>query len=861
MRGFERLEESDELITQKSPSDIPQLPGTSFDHIQKALLGLSALAASRLLLEYGENRPQGSHKKHLVKDFLSRFQNPLVLILLAAALVSVFTGEVASSVIIFLIIAVSIALDFVQQFRADQAVEKLSSYVALSSKVLRDGKVAQIATREIVPGDLVLLSAGDLVPADGRVLEARDFFLNQSMLTGECYPIEKTAIGETNFLEESSLQSLHHAFAGSSVVSGFGKISIIQTGPKTILGAISETLERKRPETSFEVGVRQFGMLIMRFTLVLVVFSIAINVGFHRPLLESLLFGVALAVGLTPELLPMVITVTLTRGALKMSKAKVIVKRLSAVQDLGSMQILCTDKTGTLTEGKIILERHVNLSGSDSFKVLQLAYANSFFETGLKNPLDEAILVHTEIDVSDWKKIDEVPFDFERRRVSVLVEIQNQNERLLIVKGAPESIFSLCTKYENEQLNSAEPITTSSRKEIDALFEKLAGDGFHVLGVAYKKVSRELNHAVMGDEAELTFAGFAAFLDPPKASAAEAIKSLRADHVDLKVVSGDHDLVVKYVCKRLGIDIEGVLCGSEMESMDENSLRIIAAKTTIFCRVNPAQKTRIISALRAGNKTVGYLGDGINDAPALHCADVGISVDTAVDVAKQAADLVLLEQDLRVLHAGIREGRLAFANVQKYILMATSSNFGNMFSMALATVFIPFLPMLPIQILLNNLLYDLSELSLPTDGVDEEVLLQPAKGDISFIRAFMLTIGPVSSIFDFITFYVLLAILKANEAMFHTGWFVESLATQILVVFIIRTRRPFFKSKPGLILTVCSFSMVVVAAILPFTPFANYLGFTPLPARFFFLLSIIALSYLSVVEILKHVFYRRMKMA
>lgn len=848
-----------DIISNLKLSASPDPSTRPSSHIKDSLVGLSTQEATRLLAIHGENRPQGAHKDHKWRDFFSRFQNPLVLILLGAAFVSICTGEIASSLIIFLIISVSISLDFFQQYRADQAVERLSSCVALNSKVIRDGKISQIPTRQIVPGDVVVLSAGDLIPADSVILEAKDFFLNQSTLTGECYPVEKFAVDEESFFNKGSTESPFHAFAGSSVISGFGKICVFTTGAKTFLGRISESLEQKRPETSFEIGVRQFGMLIMRFTFVLVVFSFAINVAFHRPLLESLLFGVALAVGLTPELLPMVITVTLTRGALEMAKAKVIVKRLSAVQDLGSMQILCTDKTGTLTEGRIILEKHVDVKGHDSYKVLQLAYANSFFETGLKNPLDEAILVHTEIDLEHWKKIDEVPFDFERRRVSVLTEALGQ--RLLIVKGAPENILGLCTQYEAGDAGEPEAISDSIRKEINDLFEDLAGDGFHVLGVAYRRVSGDLVHAVVGDESQLVFAGFAAFLDPPKASAADAIKALRDDQVELKVVSGDHDLVVKYVCDCLGIPVEGVLSGAEIEKMDDNSLRIVAAKTTIFCRVNPAQKTRIISALRAGNKTVGYLGDGINDASALHVADVGISVDTAVDVAKQAADLVLLEQDLRVLHNGIRAGRLAFANVQKYILMATSSNFGNMFSMALATVFLPFLPMLPIQILLNNLLYDLSELSLPTDGVDEEVLLKPASGDISFIRSFMLTIGPISSLFDFITFYILLVILKANEVMFHTGWFVESLATQILVIFVIRTKRPFFKSHPGRIVTVCSLSMVAIAAVLPYTSLAKYLGFMPLPANFFMLLALVAVTYLCVVEVVKQIFYRNLKLA
>lgn len=821
-----------------------------------AQCGLTTEQARQRLETYGENLPEKSHKKHWPLELLSRFKNPLVLILLGAGLVSAFTGELVGFAIIFTIVAVSIALDFLQQFRADKAVEKLSESVSVNCTLLRDGKQIKVPSKEVVPGDIVVLSAGDLIPADGFLLQSRDFFLNQSLLTGESYPVEKSASSTETSLqkhEEIDLSAPHLVFAGSSVVSGTAKLQIINTGAKTILGSISKSLSARRPETSFEIGIRKFGMLIMRFTLVLVVFAFAVNVAFHRPLLQSLLFGVALAVGLTPELLPMVITVTLTGGALQMSKAQVIVKRLSAVQDLGSMEILCTDKTGTLTEGKVHLQKHVDVGGNDSEKVFRLAYINSYFETGVKSPLDDAILSHGPVEMSDWKKLDEVPFDFERRRVSVLAE--RKGERTLAVKGAPDSILNLCTKFDAPD-GIIKDMDAQSTTAINNLFETLASDGFHILAIAYRNVDQGHDHAKLTDETELIFAGFAAFLDPPKKSAAEAIKALHDDNVEVKILTGDHELAAKYVCEKLDFEIKGLLTGNDINHLDDHALQAQAQTVNLFCRVNPAQKTRIITALKARGKIVGFLGDGINDAPSLHSADVGISVDTAVDVAKQAADMVLLKQDLKVLHGGIRAGRRAFANVQKYILMATSSNFGNMFSMALATLILPFLPMLPVQILLNNLLYDVSELALPSDNVDEETLTNPTHGDISFVRKFMLTFGPISSIFDFITFYVLVNYLQANEKLFHSGWFVESLATQILVIYIIRTKRNCFKSKPGKFLIVLSLSIIAIACLLTLPPFGIHIGFTPLPPVFYAILGSIAIAYLLVVEAAKHVFYR-----
>jgi Mg2+-importing ATPase len=635
-------------------------------------------------------------------------------------------------------------------------------------------------------------------------------------------------------------------------------VLVRRTGAHTALGEIAETLSAKAPPTAFELGIRSFGLLIMRLTILLVLFVLLVNAFFQRPWLDSFLFAVALAVGLTPELLPMVVSVTLSRGAVRMAKQRVIVKRLAAIQNLGSMNILCTDKTGTLTEARIHLERHVDAHGRESQRVLTLAYLNSYFETGLKSPLDEAILRHEEIDTSGWQKIDEVPFDFERRRVSVLIE--RENARLLAVKGAPEDILRLCTSYEAEGPEALRPLDDEAAQRIQDLFAALGREGFRVLGIAWRPEGLDHHHAVVDDETELVFAGFAAFLDPPKTSAAPALRALRDSGVAVKIVSGDNELVTQHVCTQLGLPVTAVLTGAEVAEMDDHALQARAETVTLFCRVTPVQKNRIVLALKRRGHVVGYLGDGINDAPSLHSADVSISVDSAVDVAKEAADLILLESDLGVLHEAVVEGRRTFGNILKYVMMGTSSNFGNMFSMAGAALVLPFLPMLPMQILLNNLLYDISEVPIPLDSVDPEALSRPRHWDMTFIRNFMLCLGPVSSVFDFLTFYVLLHVLQADEVLFHTGWFVESLATQVLVIFIIRTRRNPFRSRPSLLLMATSLTIVGVAILLPLTSLGGYVGFVPPPPLFFVLLGSMVALYLLTVEGVKHWFYQRFPM-
>ena len=814
--------------------------------------GLPTAEAEQRRERSGPNVFRSHPEQPLVVQFLARFRNPLVLVLLLAAIVSGFTGESTNALIIGCIVLLSVVMDFVQEFRAGRAAERLKQAVSVHTAVLRDGVAREIPVTEVVRGDVVLLAAGDLVPADGLVLEAQHFFVKQALLTGEPFPVEKqpgTATGAT------PQEATNAVFMGTSVISGSAKVLIVETGARTAIGAIADTLTERPPPTAFEVGARGFGLLIMRLTVLLVLFVLLVNTFQHRPLLESFLFAVALAVGLTPELLPMVVSITLSRGALAMARARVIVKRLAAIQNLGSMDVLCTDKTGTLTEARIKLERHIDPLGRPSERVLELAYLNSWFETGLKSPLDEAILDHEHIDVSGWRKIDEVPFDFERRRVSVLVE--HGALRLLVAKGAPEDILDLCNRFEAGPDGAPAPIDDTAVAGFRAQREALEREGFRVLAIAWRDVGAAQDHADVSDETALVFAGFAAFFDPPKASAAAALAALAASGVAIKIVSGDSELVTQHICAELKLPVAATLTGREIAELDDAALHARAEGTTLFCRVSPMQKERVIRALKARGHVVGYLGDGINDAPPLHAADVSLSVDSAVDVAKEAADMILLEQDLRVLHAGVLAGRRTFANIMKYIMMGTSSNFGNMFSMAGASLFLPFLPMLPTQILLNNILYDISEVPIPLDRVDDAEIVRPRVLDIAFIRDFMIAIGPISSLFDFLTFFVLLAVLHADEALFHTGWFVESLATQVLVIFVIRAPGNPLRSRAHPVLAATSIGIVALAAILPFTPLAPFFGFVAPPPEFYAILVGMVVAYLALVEAVKRWFYRR----
>lgn len=812
--------------------------------------GLRHEEAQARTTRIGANSLRARPRQSLVLEFLRRFRNPLILILLAASTIAGITGETSGMLIIWSMILLSVTLDFVQEHKAEKAAERLKDSVAVRATVLRDGRHVNLPMSELVPGDVVFVSAGDLIPGDGRVLEARDLFINQSLLTGESYPVEKHAEASGGIEEVSHADNA--VFMGTSVISGMGHVLICRTGDMTEVGDIATALTATPPPTAFEIGIRRFGMLIMRMTVLLVLFVFLANTLQHHPVVESLLFAIALAVGLTPELLPMVITVTLARGAMRMADKRVIVKQLASIQNLGGMNVLCTDKTGTLTVGQVRLERHVDADGNDSPPVLECACLNSSFETGLKSPLDQAILERKDVSVSGWVKIDEVPFDFERRRVSVLLE--RNGERQLFVKGAPEDVLRLSTRYaraEGELL-----LDENARARIEALHQELETSGLKVLGIARRPVAPDHPHAVVNDESELIFAGFVAFADPPKESAAAALHQLAAGGVAVKVLTGDSEQVTRHVFKRLGLHVHGVLTGKEIDCLDDTALAARAQQANLFCRVTPAQKNRVILALKSRGYTVGYLGDGINDAPSLRSADIGMSVEGAVDVAKAAADMILLDRDLGVLHEGIIEGRRTFANIMKYVMMGTSSNFGNMFTMAAASLFLGFLPMLPTQILLNNFLYDLSELPIPMDKVDEGALALPASWDIGLIEKFMWVLGPISSIFDLLTFAVLLWVIGASEAAFQTGWFIESIATQVLVIFVIRTRGSALASRPAAALAATSIGVVLLALALPFSPVAGWLGFVPPPPLFFALLPLMALAYLAVAETAKRHFFR-----
>ena len=818
--------------------------------------GLSASDADAVLTEVGRNQIASVKPKGLLIAIVQRFSDPLVLILLFAAGVSAFTGDIPSFVIIEAIVLMSVILDVSQERQAQNAAERLRQQVSLSARVLRDGKPIDVSATEIVPGDVVLLAAGDLVPADSRLIEARDLYVDEALLTGEAFPAEKGAAPPDAGGARETAFPPNLVFMGSSVVSGIAKALVLTTGQKTQLGSIAGALQKPPPPTAFASGIQNFGMMIIKATAFLVLFVVLVNLVFQRPMLESFLFVLALAVGLTPELLPMIVSVTLSHGAIRMARKSVIVKRQSAIDDLGSMNVFCSDKTGTLTEARIKLIREVDIFGQESSEAMQMAQLNAAFETGLKSPLDEAILGAGKVDVAAWRKIDEVPFDFERRRVSVLVE--SGSRRLLVVKGAPEDMLALSVRFE-QRGSPPRPLDAAARGTAETTFNALGADGYRVLAVAWREVEADRQHAGIADESDLTFAGFLAFLDPPKAGAREALTALAKLGVAVKVVTGDNEQVTRHVCGELGLKVAGTLTGSELSDLTDEALTARLDDTTLFCRVTPPQKSRVIAALRRKGNVVGYLGDGVNDAPPLHAADVGFSVDTAVDVAKEAAAVILLRKDLGVLAEGVREGRRTFANILKYMMMGTSSNFGNMFSMAGGVLFLPFLPMLPTQILLNNLLYDLSETTIPLDDVSEETVAEPRHWDIATVRKFMFVFGPLSSVFDFITFGLLLRVFHADEALFHTGWFVESLSTQILVIFIIRTAHP-WRDRPHRALVASSLCAFALAVALPYSPLAPWLGFVPLSAPLLGALALVTIAYLASVYGIKRWFFARYKL-
>jgi len=813
---------------------------SNVDGTPVAISGLTAQEAEVRLAQFGPNEPGATQHHSVLSDLLHGFRNPLVLILVVAAIASAFLGDKVDAGIIGVIVLLSAAIDFGQTYRSQRAVEKLRAQVAPTATVLRDGNWKELRRRDVVPGDIVRLSAGDLVPADARLLIARDLFVLQASLTGESLPADKEATGEP---ASTKADARNMVFLGTSVVSGTATAEVVATGAKTAFGDIAARLGARPEATAFDLGLRNFSQLLARTVFFLVLFLIVVSIARHRDPLQSVMFAVALAVGLTPEFLPMITSVTLSKGAVAMAHKKVIVKHLSAIENLGSLDVLCSDKTGTLTAGTMSLDRSLDPFGNISQRALELAYFNSKFQTGIRSPLDDVILHQSPPKIGDYTKCDEIPFDFERRRLSVVVERQSQ--RLLITKGAPEGIFPLLSSYEIE--GKTVPIGEDATKRMQQTSDELNNQGFRSLAVAYVEVPVLPDYSVK-DERNLILAGFLSFADEPLPDAAQAVASLKQDGVEIKVISGDNDRVTGHVCTEVGVEPGKIITGEDVEKMTDPALGHVVEETCVFARISPTQKNRILLALKHNGHAVGFMGDGVNDAPSLHAADVGISVSSAVDVAREVADVILVEPGLRVLHDGIIEGRKAFGNVMKYLLMGTSSNFGNMFSMAGASLFLPFLPMLPTQILLNNLLYDLAQITIPTDNVDDTYLQKPQHWDIGLIRNFMVFIGPISSIFDFLTFYVLLHVFHASEAQFHTGWFVESLATQTLVLFVIRTSRNPLRSRPSRPLTATCLAVVAIGLYLPFSQLAGVLGFTPLPAAYFAFLAIATATYLLLVE-------------
>ena len=838
--------------------------------LSAAVVGLTTAEAAERLAADGPNAIGGSGRRTRLAILIAQLASPLVLILVAASLVSLVVGDTVNASIILVIVVMSASLGFVQEARSEAAVAALRARLTVRATVVRSEQQQEIPIRDVVVGDLAILAAGDIVPADARIVAANNFYVDEASLTGESAPAAKTVRpGVLDPTHEADRDGL--LFFGTSVVSGTGQATITATGTRTTYGEIARRLAERAPENDFQRGVRHFGYLIFRVTGILVIAVLAINVGLHRPILESLLFAIALAVGLTPELLPAIVTLNLTQGAHELAAHGVLVKRLPAIQNLGSITVLATDKTGTLTQGHLEFIRAAGIDRDDAAEIaetLEYAYLNSHFQTGFSNPLDAAILtgVTAPEDLADYHKLAEVPYDFSRRLLSVVVQ-RADNPPLLVTKGAPEALIRLSSQVRST--HAARALETSEHRRLARLVNTASTQGYRLVAVGSRRLTAtELRATANGGapiindpaslEHDLVFEGVILFSDPPKAGVGDTIAELARQGVTLKVVTGDNELVARHVAGQVGLAIEGVLTGEEMRTLSHPALVARAKRTTIFARVDPGQKLQVIGALHDGGAVVGYLGDGINDAPALHAADVGISVDNATDVARSAADIILLEPSLEAIGRGIVEGRRTFANTLKYIRMGTSSNFGNMLSMTGAALVLPFLPMTPGQILLNNLIYDASQTAIPTDTVDPEVGAVPARWDVHAIQRFMLIFGPISSLFDFLTFGLLFLVLGVNERAFHTGWFIESLFTQVLVILVIRTRHsPFWLSRPSPQLIGAIGAALAAAVIIPLSPLGDILGFTALPITFWPLLALIVLGYLALVELTKRRFEPR----
>ncbi len=809
--------------------------------------GLDEKEAQKRLKQYGANLLKPSKRLHSLSLLFSQFKSPIILLLIFAAILSFYLHEVTGASIILIIISISGLLGFWQERRAADAVAGLLSIIQIKASVLRDGEQKEVLTEYIVPGDIISLRAGDIVPGDCRILQSRDLFVNEATLTGETYPAEKMA--GTLDQDTPLAGRINSLFMGTNVVSGTARAVVVHTGTDTELGSISQRLKVREPETEFERGVKHFGYLLLEVTMVLVVAIFAINVYLARPIIDSFLFSLALAVGLTPQLLPAIISINLAHGARQMASHKVIVKRLASIENFGSMNVLCTDKTGTLTEGTVRMRSVLDIEGKESDEVFLLSYVNAFFETGFDNPIDQAILSYGKPDISSFKKVDEVPYDFIRKRLSILVSTGSQH--FIVTKGALVNVLEVCT---SARMAGKVVDISLVKEQIQARFQELSSQGFRVLGLAERVV--QAGHLLARDEAEMTFLGFLVFFDPLKDGIGQTIHDLGELGIGLKIITGDNRLVATNISEQMGLLKGRILTGPEIGRESDEALQKLVQKIDVFAEVEPNQKERLILALRKSGCVVGYLGDGINDASALHAADIGLSVEGAVDVAKEAADIVLLEKDLGVLKQGVIEGRKTFSNTMKYVFMATSANFGNMFSMALLSLFLPFLPLLPTQVLLTNLLTDLPEMTIAGDRVDQELVARPRRWSIGYIRNFMVVFGLLSSIFDFLTFGALLFLLHANVDQFRTGWFIESVISASFIVLIIRTKRPFFSSRPSRSLMVVTVLVGLFTIILPFTPLSEPFGFTRISGYFLLAVAVIMVLYIASAELVKKIFNR-----
>ncbi len=842
----------------------------TFHRLQASEKGLNDDEAIRRVKTYGVN--QITHEKpqpwHIL--LLKNFKNPFVLLVMFIGSVSFFLEQYDSVIIISCMVIISVLMRFIQEYRSNKAAEKLKALVSTKATVLRcsssgvEPKSQDIDIKYLVPGDIIHLSAGDIVPADVRLLTAKEVYVSQSALTGESFPVEKEESLKPNQNTNNLLEISNLCFMGTNLLNGSATAIVLYTGNATYFGAMSSSIAGYRTLTSFDLGINKVTWLLIRFIFIMVPCVFVINVFTKGNWLEAFLFSLAVAIGITPEMLPMVVTANLARGAVKMAQSKVVVKQLNSIQNFGAMDVLCTDKTGTLTQNRIILEKHLDAEGNDCSEVLLYGYLNSFYQTGLKNLLDLAVLDHSEIEAEikknkEFRKIDEVPFDFKRRRMSVV--IQNTPEiQLLICKGAVEEMLSVCSHVKIK--GSIVPVDATILSALDTIKTDLSNDGLRVLAVSYKEfptVEHKEYHSL--DEQNLIFFGFLAFLDPPKLSAEQAITSLNSYGVQVKVLTGDNELVTERICKWVDLKSQGTLLGEQVDTLSDRELQLAVEKATIFAKLTPLQKSRIILSLKANGHIVGFLGDGINDAPALREADIGISVDTAVDLAKESADIIMLEKSLLFLKDGVVEGRKTFGNIIKYIKMTLSSNFGNVFSILGASILFPFLPMLPVQILLQNLLYDLSQTFVTFDHVDQEFLLKPRKWEPKGIAQFMFAIGPVSSIFDYVLFAVMWYFYAANsldrQSLFQSGWFIEGLLSQTLIVHMIRTRKiPFIQSTASLPLLMATIVMVLIGIYIPYSPIGASLGFTPLPGSYFYWLIAILLCYCILTQFVKMWFIR-----